>query len=83
MCDHTYIICSEFWLVGLIKKDQVVSKFRNKSFQLKSAPSLKQLILTLEEVDSLPGKARQITGDQHEEPVVLTNLKFSFKELQP
>lgn len=41
------------------------------------------MIITLEKVDSLPGKANQVTGDQHEEPVVLTNPKFSFKELQP
>lgn len=41
------------------------------------------MIITSEKVDSLPGKANQITGDQHEEPVVLTDPKFSFKELQP
>jgi len=41
------------------------------------------MIITLENVDSLPGKASQITGDQHEGPVVLTNPKFSCKELQP
>lgn len=83
MCEYIYYILILFCLFVFKKKEQVVGKFRNKYFQPKSAPSLKQMIITLEKVDSLPGKASQITGDQHEEPVVLTNPKFSFKELQP
>lgn len=41
------------------------------------------MILTLAKVDSLPGKPRQITGDQHGGPVVLTNPKLGFRELRP
>lgn len=83
MCDYMhYILILLCWFVFKKKKEQVVGKFRNKYFQPKSSPSLKQTIITLEKVDSLPGKASQITGDQHEE-LVLTNPKFSFKELQP
>lgn len=82
ICVNIYILCINTLFVFL-KKEQVVGKLRNKYFQPKSAPSLEQMIITLEKADSLPGKATQITGDEHEEPVVLTNPKFSFKELQP
>lgn len=80
LCECIYFILI---LVCVLKEEQVVCKFRKKYFQPKSAPGLKEMIITSEEVNSLPGKAIQITGDQHEESVGLTNRKFSFKELQP
>lgn len=83
ICVNIYIYCVLILCLFFKKKEQVVGKLRNKYFQPKSAPSLEQMIITLEKADSLPGKASQITGDEHEEPVVLTNPKFSLKELQP
>lgn len=76
--------CTRFYLfVVVVLKLKVVGEFKNRYFQPKSAPSFKQRIITFRKVDSLAGKASQITGDQHEEPVVLTNPNFSFKALQP
>lgn len=80
ICEHIYIHTQLSFFVCFFK---AVGEFRNKYFQAKSASSFKQMIITLKKVDSLPDKASQITGDQHEGPVVLTNSKFSFKELQP
>lgn len=87
MCVNVYVhlhSCTRFYLfVVVVLKLEVVGEFKNRYFQPKSAPSFKQTIITFRKVDSLAGKASQITGDQHEEPVVLTNPNFSFKALQP